>query len=591
MGEVFISTLGGAPYPDGSSGVHIPRCSLRVGTASTEWVSVAPIIKLSVVGKTATLSVDKKDTRPLQAVASKAATRGGGCIVFFARPGVRMLVRIEGIDSLEDLEQTHAFVPYALFPHQALAAHKACGDAFLTMVERGIVIERHCVYDERDIATTTMPASSGLLTATQQNMYTSTRGLRLGACSCDCNGSTAYARRCDDTVVCELYTVRRIWRNASITNEMMFVQLPSSGELLLFKAADICSTLLYSKKIFEYASGNVLCSCHLAMWRCNRAIGIINQSDLVPMPAEATLVWEYTSLRQPEERLADSYYTTRHVKEEEMPWSLLPLPASDARTYNDSVEFPLFIYTKANDRVTNITEEALRLEYEAYTHVCDAMHTKMYVVSGGAHSALRVSEGGDAAVYSADTVAVRMRASLLEQSTSSERPYAKVDHVLFNADTKLFTLVSSTAPNIFTCVLRVSPLSPLWETLQSRSANAPPVALDAQTLASIDATATWIPSVTQRDVVTAVGAGSPVPFDLLGGGLLLKDAAPTQAPHASGGVLITDSSTTPRHAVTPTLSKEPTLARSENEHSVLFGVAALFCVAFLLFRARKRRRQ
>ena len=611
MGGAFISTLGGPPYPDGSSGVHIPRSLLDTGASSTEWVSIAPIIKLSVAGNTATLVVDNKQKLPLQSVASKAATHGGGYIVFFARAGVRMLVRIEGIDSLSGLAATSASVPYALFPHQARAAMEACGDSFLSaIVASGIVIERHCLYDERNVASTTMPASSGLLTATQQSGYST--GLGVGGCGCECNGSTSFnGTMCEGEILsdCQTYTVRRGWRDSTKQNEMLLVkEMPSSGELRLFKVGNVCSTLLHSKKIFGAYGGNVVYSCHLAIWRCNRPIGTINQKDLIRLPAEATLIWEYTTLHSTEEEMPNSYYTTLgNGASGFRTWRVRPLPASGARNYNDIPAFPLFIYTTNYDNVTSFTEEALGLEYKAYTAVCDAMDTKMYAVSNSTKRALELSEDRDmASVFSADTVAVRIGANL-EQSTSasSARTYANVDHVLYNASTRRFVLVSaSTDSNTLMCALQLSPLSPLWETLQSRAATASPVALDARTLESIGATEPWIPTVRLRDVATESVINSPVPFDLLGGGVLLAHAEPTPRADVhvtaatqpavrthtqSGAPMLTTQGAASGAPIDAPAKGPSTDTRAEGPISALICLAVVVGVVLLLFRARKRR--
>ena len=128
--EVAISTLGGPQYPDGSSGYHVPRRTL--GLENSSYVShTGPRIALTFQSKSARLAVGSS-APPLSAVASRKATSGVGYVVFFARPGVRMLARIEGLDDkLAGIESSVMSGPYALFPHQASAAREACGDDFL----------------------------------------------------------------------------------------------------------------------------------------------------------------------------------------------------------------------------------------------------------------------------------------------------------------------------------------------------------------------------------------------------------------------------------------------------------------------------
>ena len=593
--EVAIASLGGPPYPDGSSGVHIPRRILDTGATSSEWVSGAPAIRLSVAGKAVSLETNK--TPPLQAVASKAATNGGGYIVFFARPGVRMLVRLEGLDErLADIESTVTSGPYALFPHQARAALAECGDSFLGgLTETGVVIERHCAYDERSIDTL-IPPSSGLLVPAAHS-YRATR-LQIGDWSCDCDERLENHEMPGDTVSgCTPSDIIAYMRNEK--HELLIAhEQPYSSYLrqCLYKHESKCATAVQCRRLFAY--GGVTCT--LFVWRCSRSIGSINQPLVVPIPAEIALVWEYGAARMPSAMYArpreGHEWRMSHIGEER------PAPrAFPAGT----IPFPPFLYqlsTSANggvrmliprnlDAVTRV-EASLKGELDEYNRICAAMDPVAYVARGERYVPL--SESGGTYSDNEGSVAFHVQGGRIVFPTG-----AAVAHVLFNSGTRLFALVST--PPVSPATLRASPLSPLWSKLHELSAAAAPVRLDHSTLEAIGALSSerdaWIPAVSLREVASVALPSSPAPFDLFAG----ASPSPLPAPRAttpSGTPLpalraTTSSGTGTGATATASVRTQSadTAAPAAPSLSALIGVAVLLGVVVLLLRAKRHRRR
>jgi hypothetical protein len=604
--EVAISTLGGPQYPDGSSGQHIPRRILGLENAS--YVShTEPRIELTFQSKSARLAVGSS-APPLSAVASRMASSGVGYVVFFARPGVRMLARIEGLDDkLAGIESSVMSGPYALFPHQASAARAACGDDFLrSLTQRGVLVERHCAYDEHQIGETTMPTSSGLLAVTTHRPYGSLPdgGIGMGDYGCACNGRLERTTM-DGGSLCQRYDVRKLWQGSGKQHEMLLVSedtKPNAPELRIFKVDskdNLCSSLIYSRMLL-YDSTNsggtvTTYSCYLAIWRCNRKIGSMQATEVVRMPAEITLIWEFAGETKDMPHTYDAEPSRRSYK----PWSVRQ--QQTAGDYNKPVPFPYFMYTFSYVEVTSFHDSQVQAEYEAYKKVCYAMDVRMYVVTAGKQTPLVESDN----VFAAGAVAVRA-AVRLEQNTSAseapaERTFATVAHVLLNASTGNFTLVSTPGGSkAVTCTLRVSPLSPLWHTLHALSSGSQPVALDASTLAAIGFSASesgaWTPLVSQAEDAGPTHnsqtqtTAAPLEFSFPGA------VADTPAPSglASAPVPSTPTSTgSVPHTLTGTVAvPTPTAGSSEKGgYSALIGVAVIAVVGILLLRARKRRRR
>jgi hypothetical protein len=606
--EVAISTLGGPQYPDGSSGYHIPRRTLGLENAS--YVShTEPRIALTFQSKSAKLAVGSSEL-PLSAVASRKATSGVGYVVFLARPGVRMLARIEGLDDkLAGIESSVMSGPYALFPHQASAARAACGDDFLgSLTQRGLLVERHCAYDEHQIGETTMPASSGLLAVTTQRPYGSLPdgGIGMGNYGCACNG------RLERTTMdgynnsfCNQYDVRKLWKGSGTQHEMLLVSedtKPNAPELRIFKVDskdNLCASLIYSRMI-SYDSTNsggivTTYSCYLAIWRCNRKIGSMQTTEVVRMPAEITLIWEFAGETKD---MPHRYYAEPSGRDYK-PWSVRQQQTTG--DYNEPVPFPYFMYTFSYVEVTSFYDSQVQAEYEVYKKVCYAMDVRMHVVTAGKQTPLVESDN----VFAAGAVAVRAAVRLEQNTSASEAPadrtFATVAHVLLNASTGNFTLVSTPdGSKAVTCTLRVSPLSPLWHTLHDLSSGSQPVALDPATLRAIGFSASgsgaWIPLVSQAENAgsthTSTTRTTAAPLEFGSPGAVADTPAPSglasapvpSTPTSTGSVPLTQTGT----VAVPT----PTTGSSEKGgYSALIGVAVLAVVGILLLRARKRRRR
>jgi LPXTG-motif cell wall-anchored protein len=609
--EVAISTLGGPQYPDGSSGYHIPRRALALENSS--YVShTEPRIALTFQSKGAGLAVGGS-APPLSAVASRKATSGVGYVVFFARPGVRMLARIEGLDEkLAGIESSVMSGPYALFPHQASAARAACGDDFLhSLTQRGVLVERHCAYDEHQIGETTMPTSSGLLAVTTQRPYGSLPdgGIGMGDYGCACNGRLERTTMDgDNNSFCVQYDVRKLWQGSGKQHEMLLVSedtKPNAPVLRIFKADskdNLCSSLIYSRMLL-YDSTNstnssaivTTYSCYLAIWRCNRKIGSMQANEVVRMPAEITLIWEFAGETKD---MPHTYYAEPSGRGHK-PWSVRQ--QQTAGDYKKPVPFPYFMYTFSYVEVTSFNDSQVQAEYEAYKKVCYAMDVRMYVVTAGKQTPLMESDNE----FAAGAVAVRATVQLEQNTSASEAPadrtFATVAHVLLNASTGNFTLVSIPGGSrAVTCTLRVSPLSPLWHTLHALSSGSPPVALDPATLTAIGFSASesgaWIPLVSQAENAgpthTSTTRTTATPLEFGSPGAVADTPAPSGLASAPVPSPFFSTGSVP-HTQTGTVAvPTPTTGVSENAgYSALIGVAVLAVVGILLLRARKRRRR
>jgi hypothetical protein len=620
-----IATLGGPQYPDGSSGHHIPRRVLQpLPGGSSEYVSqeTAPHIKLKIGSSGVQLYVASGP--PLEAVASKAAT-SGGYVVFFARPGVRMLARVEGLDAkLAAIASKVESGPYALFPHQARAALTECGDDFSRLLPRkhGVVIESHCEYAARNIQTS-MPSSSGLLVS-QEHAYRSngTSAIRVGDWYCDCDTRLNQIDMLGDTItICDPHAIVGYRRNGD--HELFFAQQSPPAlnmQLCMYKHKEKCATAVQSRLVFEY-TGDVRVTCTLVVWRCTRAIGSIQHTFVVPIPAETALVWQYGPPMIPSPMYArpkeGEEWRVHNMRNEKPPAGSF---------HANHVPFPPFLYYLKPDEdggirtlitsglfdVTQV-EEGLTAEFDTYRSISQAMDAVTYVVKKpDAMVALDESRSG---VYAdrSGSVVFRFYDSSSERSFQlpiahvqlEEAPSATfvvVSSVLFNSATGRFTLVAPGSKAV-TCTLRVSPLSKLWPLLHALCSAAQAVRLDASTLAAIGFSASdpWIPRVSALEAASPIStmrttaaplnfrlppvvADTPAPSGLASAPVPSTTARVTGIPTPTTTVAVPTPSTT---VAVPT----QTTGDSEKGHSVLIGVAVLAVVGILLLRARRRRRR
>jgi hypothetical protein len=626
-----IATLGGPQYPDGSSGHHIPRRVLEpLPGGSSEYVAESksesePLIKLKIGSSGVQLYVASGP--PLEAVASKAAT-SGGYVVFLARPGVRMLARIEGLDAkLAAIASKVESGPYALFPHQARAALAECGDDFSRLLPRkhGVVIESHCEYAARNIQTS-MPSSSGLLVS-QEHAYRSnaSSAIRVGDWYCDCDTRLNKIDMLGDTItICDPHAIVGYRRNGD--HELFFAQQSPPAlnmQLCMYKHKEKCATAVQSRLVFEY-TGDVRVTCTLVVWRCTRAIGSIQHTFVVPIPAEIALVWQYGPPMIPSPMYArpkeGGEWRVHNMQNEKPPASSFPA---------NHVPFPPFLYYLKPDEdggirtlitsslfdVTQV-EEGLTAEFDTYRSISQAMDAAAYVVKKpDAMVALDESRSG---VYAdrSGSVVFRFYSSSSELSFHlpiahvqlEEAPSATfgvVSSVLFDSATSRFTLVS-TAPGskAITCTLRVSPLSKLWPLLHTLCSAAPTVRLDASTLAAIGFSAggAWIPRpeaaspiLTMRTTAAQLNfrlpgavADTPAPSGLASAPV---PSTPTSTARVTGIPTPTTTVAVPTPTTTVAVPTPTTGASEKQEYSVLIGVAVLAVVGIFLLRARRRRRR
>jgi hypothetical protein len=628
-----IATLGGPQYPDGSSGHHIPRRVLQtLPGVSSEYVSKSesePHIKLRV--GTSGVQLFVASGPPLDAVASRKATSGGGYVVFFARPGVRMLARIEGLDDkLAEIESPVMSGPYALFPHQARAALAECGDDFSRLIphKQGTVIERHCAYDARNIETLT-PSSSGHLGDATQLYGT----LDLGDSDCDCD--TRLTNYDDSLSYCEPHRIVNYRRNDdhelinSDKNAAAYVRL------CIYKHKGRCAVAVQCRPLFDYYVSETRVTCTLVVWRCTPTIGRIQHKSIIPIPAEITLVWEYwqpvlniTLSARPKE---GEEWRVNHLRSE--------MPAEDAFP-RSHVPFPPFLYafrdapsSYAPSRIpsklipaTNVEE--LTDEFDTYRLISQAMDAVAYVVKQDEMLVLDQSRS-DVYAERSGNVVLRFYDSSSERSLHlpiahvqlEDAPRAKfvaVSSVLFNSTSSRFTLVSTLpGSKAVTCTLKVSPLSKLWPLLHTLCSAAQIVRLDASTLTAIgfSESDTWIPRVSPitatNPITTMRTTAAPLNFSLPGAvadtpapsgltsapvpGVVAATPAPsglTSAP-VPGAVRTTQQGRVPLTETGTVAVLNQTTGSPERQagYSVLIGVAVLAVVAILLMRARKRRRR
>ena len=536
-----------------------------------------------------------------------------------------MLARVEGLDAkLAAIASKVESGPYALFPHQARAALAECGDDFSRLLPRkhGVVIESHCEYAARNIQTS-MPSSSGLLVS-QEHAYRSngTSAIRVGDWYCDCDTRLNKIDMLGDTItICDPHAIVGYRRNGD--HELFFAQQSPPAlnmQLCMYKHKEKCATAVQSRLVFEY-TGDVRVTCTLVVWRCTRAIGSIQHTFVVPIPAEMALVWQYGPPMIPSPMYArpkeGEEWRVHNMRKEQ--------PASFPANH---VPFPPFLYYLKPDEdggirtlitsglfdVTRV-EEGLTAEFDTYRSISQAMDAVAYVVKKpDAMVALDESRSGVYADRSGSVVlrfydssserSLHLPVSHVQLEEAPRATFVVVSSVLFNSATGRFTLVSTAeGSKAVTCTLRVSPLSKLWPLLHALCSAAPTVRLDAATLAAIEFRASdpWIPRVSPLEAASpistirttaaplnfrlpAVVADTPAPSGLASAPVPSTTARVTGIPTPTTTVAVPTPSTT---AAVPT----QTTGASESGHSVLIGVAVLAVVGILLLRARRRRRR